>query len=72
MRASYRDRLRAPPAEVWIMYIVWPVTALYLGPIALAVYYKTLKREEGQNRKGPTPLQVAEGTFHCGAGCTPG
>lgn len=28
------------PQRMWIMDIVWPVTALYMGPVAIWAYYK--------------------------------
>ncbi|MGH9582311.1 MAG: DUF4396 domain-containing protein [Bryobacteraceae bacterium] len=69
--------------KMWIMYVVWPVTALYFGPVALAVYYKlrphTAKQPDarsqagqGENNEGPKPLQITAAVYHCGAGCTLG
>ncbi|MGH9344680.1 MAG: DUF4396 domain-containing protein, partial [Terriglobia bacterium] len=58
--------------KMWIMYVVWPVTALYFGPLALAVYYKARQPKAGQSDKEPTPLQITAGVYHCGAGCTLG
>lgn len=66
--------------KMWIMYFVWPVTALYFGPLALAVYYKLqLRKTEREappsqcgRERGPKPLQITTAVFHCGAGCTLG
>lgn len=68
-----------------IMNVVWPVTALYAGPIALYAYYKigrlgTHKKakeaqerdEEPPNRKKPFWQITGIGATHCGSGCTLG
>lgn len=73
------------PQKMWIMNIVWPVTALYGGPIALIVYYKAgrlsskqsvmaakEKGEENPGKKKPFWQIVGVGTTHCGSGCTLG
>lgn len=69
--------------KMWIMYVVWPVTALYFGPVALAVCYKlrphttklaapqTAETGNREDRKS-SPLQITMGVYHCGAGCTLG
>lgn len=36
------------PQKMWIMDIVWPVTALYSGPIGLLIYYKIGKNISGE------------------------
>lgn len=54
-----------------IMNVVWPVTALYFGPVAVW-YYFTWARA-GQRRKDFAFWhQAAVGTTHCGAGCAIG
>jgi hypothetical protein len=58
--------------KMWIMYVVWPVTALYFGPIALAVYYRLRGPKGGQSEDSPKPLQITAAVYHCGAGCTLG
>ncbi len=70
--------------KMWIMNIVWPVTALYAGPLALIAYYrigrksikenKTLHQhnDEGQTQNKPFWQSVMLGTLHCGSGCTLG
>ena len=66
------------------MNIVWPVTGLYAGPLALVAYYtigrkslkKNRKKDQGGNeehmRKKPFWQSVVTGTLHCGSGCTLG
>jgi hypothetical protein len=70
--------------QMWIMNLVWPITALYAGPLALWGYF-TVGRlstrqaaEAAQRRKEESPpgkrkpfwQMVALGASHCGAGCT--
>jgi hypothetical protein len=67
---------------MWIMYLVWPITALYLGPFAVVAYRKSLARMKGamsgaamggmEMKTVPSFWQYAESVFHCGAGCTVG
>jgi uncharacterized protein DUF4396 len=73
------------PQKMWIMGVVWPVTALYMGPLAVYLYRKTLPvsvkmpmtaemkaiREQVKG-KPPTFLQNSIAVFHCGAGCSIG
>lgn len=62
--------------HMWIMNVVWPVTALYLGPFALWGYFRYGRT--GRHFKSTDPpqvpgwFQVAEATSHCGAGCVVG
>jgi hypothetical protein len=56
------------PQPMWIMNVVWPITALYLGPIALWWYW-TLARS---NRKRAYWRNIVVEATHCGAGCTLG
>lgn len=71
--------------HMWIMNLVWPITALYLGPIALLAYFKwgrlathhAMVQAKQQGRENPgkqKPLWAtcAVATTHCGAGCTLG
>lgn len=54
-----------------IMNLVWPITALYLGPVALWYYFAYGRAT--QKRQGLAFWHiVALGTTHCGAGCTLG
>lgn len=71
--------------HMWIMNLVWPLTALYSGPLGLIAYYRfgrlsshaavAQARERGETPPGKRKpfLQVAAiGTTHCGSGCTLG
>ena len=74
------------PQHMGIMNVVWPVTGLYAGPIAVWSYYRygrlarhELAREaKAQDEKPPHkrltpfPAKVGKGATHCGAGCTLG
>lgn len=60
------------PQKMWIMNLVWPLTALFGTFIWLAAYYvwgrntpDTGNKKESQ----PFPAMVMKGTSHCGAGC---
>ena len=57
------------PQRMAIMNAVWPITALYLGPVAIWAYGSF-----GQPRGAARPLAQASflGASHCGAGCTLG
>jgi hypothetical protein len=68
-----------------IMNIVWPVTALYSGPLGLWAYYKmgrlsTSRRVREAKAHGEVPpgkrkpfwQSVMAGATHCGSGCTLG
>lgn len=69
--------------RMWIMEVVWPITALYMGPVAVLAYRKwglpssphwcrlhRNGRPEGADR--PLGVAAALGTMHCGGGCTLG
>lgn len=53
--------------HAWIMYAVWPITALYMGPAALWAYYRM-----GLRHKKPFWQGVFVDATHCGAGCSLG
>jgi len=62
---------------MWIMDIVHPVTALYLGPVWVALYLRRWRAPAGEvehgERHGPVGRpEVANAVSHCGAGCTLG
>lgn len=81
------DELRHPQ-KMWIMNIVWPVTALYFSVFAVWGYFRAgrrmsksaMARMDEQQHKGkmdqvhgePTATQTAISDSHCGAGCTLG
>jgi hypothetical protein len=71
------------PQKMWIMSFVWPITALWSGPLGLYAYYKvgrlsTQKRvqrakdrgEDPPNQQKPFWQSVGVGATHCGSGCT--
>lgn len=73
------------PQHMWIMNVVWPITALYAGPLALWAYFKYARlsthhamrdaKRQGEEPPGtrkPFAAMVALGTTHCGAGCSLG
>lgn len=73
------------PQNMWIMDVVWPITALYMGPFAIYLYEKSLpvsmkksmspemKRAiERHKDDSPTWIQNSIAVFHCGAGCSIG
>ena len=62
-----------------IMEAVWPVTALYFGPLAWWAYRRwgrlsspTYQRETGERPGYGESVSVGIGVSHCGAGCTLG
>ncbi|MGN6566898.1 MAG: hypothetical protein ACTHJ0_03035, partial [Flavipsychrobacter sp.] len=69
------DLLAGNRQQMAVMNIVWPITALYSGPIGLITYY-TIGRKNSikTNTKSKKPLwqSVVVGALHCGAGCTLG
>ena len=67
--------------KMWIMNLVYPITALYWGPLAAWFYFKHGKRKSKPmiEQMGPTdPDQMprwnilSKAVSHCGAGCTLG
>lgn len=72
------------PEKMWIMNLVWPITGLYLGPVAVWLYCRTQEvstkgspaapedEKEKLKKAEPTREQVSTAVFHCGAGCTLG
>lgn len=67
--------------QMRIMEVVWPVTALYSGPLAVAAYRRLGRpmsprwRDEhdvDEPPERPGWAGVATGVSHCGAGCTLG
>jgi hypothetical protein len=79
------DLLTGHRQHMWIMNLVWPITALYAGPPALLAYFKIGRlsshhRMQAEKQRGEQPSaqrkpfwqMVAVGDSHCGAGCTLG
>lgn len=74
------------PQQMWIMNVVWPVTALFGTGLSLWLYFRygtlSVKEQAGaarrEGRKPPamqdTPfaVMVAKGAAHCGSGCSLG
>jgi Domain of unknown function (DUF4396) len=72
------------PQKMWVMNLVWPITAMYFGPVAAWMYLRTrpvsLNRPptpdeqttEQMKKMEPTREQISVSIFHCGAGCTIG
>ena len=54
--------------RMWIMNLVWPLTALYAGPLALWAYWRVGRKPAEK----PFWQQAALGATHCGSGCTLG
>lgn len=68
------DEVRRPQ-KMWIMNIVWPVTALFGSLLWLAAYYRwgrTPADPDAEQEKPPFPIMAGKGSSHCGAGCTLG
>jgi hypothetical protein len=71
---------------MWIMNLVWPITALYFSVFGLWAYFALGRKAthgamQGMDhmamghtseRPSPTWRQTAVATSHCGAGCTVG
>lgn len=78
------DFLRGHRQKMWIMYVVWPITAMYFGPVALWMYLRTRRvnttsepkpdeqTQEKIKEMEPTREQATLAGFHCGAGCSLG
>ena len=77
------DLLRHPQ-HMWIMNIVWPVTALFGTGWILWQYFSygrlasqenvhaAMQRHEDPPNRPPFPVKVGNGALHCGSGCTLG
>jgi hypothetical protein len=63
------DIVRGRRQKMAIMNLVWPTSALYWGPVALWLYIRRWRREEGESSGW---WSVSKGVSHCGAGCTLG
>ena len=55
----------AHPHHMAIMNVVWPVTALWSGPLGAWAYFRYGRTRAPQ----PHAIEIAKGTTHCGAGC---
>jgi hypothetical protein len=79
------DLLSGYKQHMWIMNVVWPITALYSGPLGLWAYYRMgrlsshramhMAEERGEGmpgKKKPFWQKAAVAATHCGAGCSLG
>jgi hypothetical protein len=79
------DLLRGHRQRMWIMNLVWPLTALYSGPVGLWFYFtvgrlssQTVRLEAERNKQSmpgadkPFWQSVGVGAMHCGSGCVLG
>lgn len=65
------------PQSMWIMYLVWPLTALFGGLLWLVLYWRHGRSSAAAHgatghKQTPMAIAVAKGSSHCGAGCTLG
>lgn len=58
--------------HMWIMDVVWPITGLYAGPLALWGYFRFGRNTGHGAHDKPFFATVGIGATHCGAGCTLG
>ena len=79
------DILAGRRQHMWIMNVVWPLTALYSGLLGLWFYWRVghamthqaihAAKQRGERRPGgdrPLAGAAALGATHCGSGCTLG
>lgn len=68
--------LMCRPPVMTAMYWVWPINALYLGPLALWAYLSLGQQPAREKERAGHPQPFWQSTFkaatHCGAGCTLG
>jgi hypothetical protein len=63
--------VRGDRQSMGVMDAVYPVTALYLGPLALMLYWRW-GRNTRHTRQKPRWVMIAIEVSHCGSGCTLG
>jgi len=79
------DLLSGRIQRMWIMNLVWPMTALWSGPIGAWMYFRygrsdaTMAANHANEVRRAPPIErqpffvlVAKATTHCGSGCTLG
>ena len=71
--------VRGHRQQMVVMEAVWPITALYLGPLGWLGYRRwgrlsspQFQRESGRQPDYGDAVSVTIGVSHCGAGCTLG
>lgn len=85
MLVIFIDIIRGNYQHMPVMNIVWPITALYSGPICLFAYFKVgrlstrqaMQEANDQGKEPPTGTRPfwqssALAATHCGSGCTLG
>ena len=63
------------PQKMWVMNLVWPLTALFGSAIWLVAYWRwgrATVQAASDGAQTPFPIAVFKGASHCGAGCTLG
>jgi hypothetical protein len=65
------DEVRRPQ-RMWIMNLVWPITALFGSLLWLALYWVYGRARAEPRQNVPMAIAVAKAASHCGAGCTLG
>jgi hypothetical protein len=64
------------PQRIWIMNLVWTISALYGSLLILAFYFAygrvAAARKTHHGEDTAFPIMVAKGALHCGSGCTLG
>lgn len=65
------DELRRPQ-KMWIMNLVWPLTALFGSALWYWLYRRWGRTGAASQEDTPFAIMVAKGASHCGAGCTLG
>lgn len=67
------DILAGHRQKMAVMNFVWPITALWSGPLGLAAYWLIGRQvTKGGEKRQPFWQSVLIGDAHCGAGCTVG
>jgi hypothetical protein len=63
------DVVRHPPT-MRVMGAVWPLTALFGGPLWVWMYWRWARASHANSdRRTPRAVSIAISTSHCGAGC---
>jgi hypothetical protein len=60
------------PQTMWIMNLVWPITALFGGPLLLWLYFRHGRQTGKGGAEPPFAIKVGKAALHCGSGCTLG
>ena len=60
-------QMKRNPPNMAVMRFVWPLCALFAGPLLILFYNRYARPDAGEV---PFAAKVAKGTLHCGAGCS--